>query len=671
MSSSVNLGRVVGDSAYEVAVSQGYTGTESEWLASLQGQQGFSPIATVARTASDDGAIITITDATGTTSAVVYDGQGGSGGEVSWEDIAEKPFESIDGITIGLDPGSKDDILAVMPDSIYGMISDRFDMALSGASEDVDSDETTIDYPTSEYTVDYDVDTSFTLSIIGLGTGDVELSEFVIGTSDWNNDEYDGVYLGEPWSVVIGGKDGTVVTLPVTGWQALGVTSFKLHQVINYEIKTPLNADYIPIDNSTITVSNGVLVSHTFETDPIFAASAAHSITASDISAWNAKQDAMTITGSGDVTVTVSDNNYVISATAASANTLSAGDNITITTSGNVDTISASFTFTESDPVFAASAAASITASDISAWSGKQDALTAGSNITISGNTISAAFTFTESDPVFGASAAASITASDISNWNALQGVPSASTATDGYVLSTSSGAAVWAAPSGGVPTFTYGNVGQVLGVQEQDNRGMRAPAEVELAWVDQSPTYDNGLGIEIDDRENTINLADIELVEEEEEDHLIVDTYSKPEVDAPLTITHQYSAWGQTGDLDENDDPIEGYVMGDESTGEYFSDYIQLNRTNMPNSNQGDREAFGVRISAEDLGITIEHEWDEYEETEGEPGEEPTGAWTTLYKSYEWCPDHIDLRDITTGHTMRLMIDDGQITIEDLDESM
>ena len=281
---SINLGRVVGDSAYEVAVSQGYTGTESEWLASLQGQAGFSPIATVARTASDDGAIITITDSTGTTSAVVYDGQGGSGGEVTWDDVAEKPFEGIDGITLGLDPGSKDDILAVMPDSIYGMISDRFNMALTDTSENVDSDETIIDYPTAEYTVMYDVDTSFALSVIGIGTGDAVLHEFVIYPDDWDNDEYNGVYLEEPWSVVIGGKDGTVVTLPVTGWQALGVTSFKLHQVYNYAVKTPLDAGYIPIDNNTITVSNGVLVSHKTDNDPLFQASTAATITASDIS---------------------------------------------------------------------------------------------------------------------------------------------------------------------------------------------------------------------------------------------------------------------------------------------------------------------------------------------------------------------------------------------------
>lgn len=35
-----NLGRVVGKSAYEVAVDNGYVGTEAEWLASLKGAQG-------------------------------------------------------------------------------------------------------------------------------------------------------------------------------------------------------------------------------------------------------------------------------------------------------------------------------------------------------------------------------------------------------------------------------------------------------------------------------------------------------------------------------------------------------------------------------------------------------------------------------------------------------
>ena len=36
----VNLGRVVGYSAYEIAVQEGFVGTEAEWLASLKGDTG-------------------------------------------------------------------------------------------------------------------------------------------------------------------------------------------------------------------------------------------------------------------------------------------------------------------------------------------------------------------------------------------------------------------------------------------------------------------------------------------------------------------------------------------------------------------------------------------------------------------------------------------------------
>ena len=37
---TINLGRVVGYSAYEIAVQNGYVGTEEEWVASLKGRDG-------------------------------------------------------------------------------------------------------------------------------------------------------------------------------------------------------------------------------------------------------------------------------------------------------------------------------------------------------------------------------------------------------------------------------------------------------------------------------------------------------------------------------------------------------------------------------------------------------------------------------------------------------
>ena len=102
-----------GYSAYEIAVQEGFVGTEEEWLDSLvgpqgpqgetgaqgiqgpqgvqgpqgedgaPGQDGYSPTATV--TKSGKVATITITDKNGTTTATVSDGEGGSGG--TWGSI--------------------------------------------------------------------------------------------------------------------------------------------------------------------------------------------------------------------------------------------------------------------------------------------------------------------------------------------------------------------------------------------------------------------------------------------------------------------------------------------------------------------------------------------------------------------------------------------------------
>ena len=54
---------IPGFSAYEIAVQQGFQGTEKEWLDSLKGEEGFSP--TVSITPIYNGNIITITDKEG------------------------------------------------------------------------------------------------------------------------------------------------------------------------------------------------------------------------------------------------------------------------------------------------------------------------------------------------------------------------------------------------------------------------------------------------------------------------------------------------------------------------------------------------------------------------------------------------------------------------------
>lgn len=120
-----------GASAYDIAVSRGYTGTESEWLESLKGQpgpagepgqpgqdgqpgrdgqpgqdgqpgrdgsDGFSPSASVERVS--DGAVITIIDKSGTTTAKVNDGQGGGGGggTTDYNGLSNRP--QINGVTL-------------------------------------------------------------------------------------------------------------------------------------------------------------------------------------------------------------------------------------------------------------------------------------------------------------------------------------------------------------------------------------------------------------------------------------------------------------------------------------------------------------------------------------------------------------------------------------------
>lgn len=110
-----------GLSAYEIAVNNGFTGTESEWLASLKGEKGdagatgkdgtdgingtdgtngvdgkngkdgvdgkdgVSPTLTITQT--DDGALITAIDVNGTTTATIKNGAGGtnSGDSVVWD----------------------------------------------------------------------------------------------------------------------------------------------------------------------------------------------------------------------------------------------------------------------------------------------------------------------------------------------------------------------------------------------------------------------------------------------------------------------------------------------------------------------------------------------------------------------------------------------------------
>lgn len=146
----------------------------------------------------------------------------------------------------------------------------------------------------------------------------------------------------------------------------------------------------------------------TTETDPVFSASAAFSITTTDTGNWN------TAYGWGDHSAAgylTSETDPVFSVSTA------AGITGTDTTNWNTaygwgDHSIAGYLTTETDPVFSASTAASITSTDTGNWNtayGWGDHSTAG-------------YLTTETDPTFTASAAYSITSTDTTNWNTAYG---------------------------------------------------------------------------------------------------------------------------------------------------------------------------------------------------------------------------------------------------------
>lgn len=191
-----------------------------------------------------------------------------------------------------------------------------------------------------------------------------------------------------------------------------------------------------PTTVSSFTNDAGYLTSFT-ETDPIFVASAAHGISSSDISNWNGKSDFSgsyndltdkpTIPTVNNATLTIQKNGTDVQTFTANASSNKTA-NITVPTKVSDLTNDAGYItgYTETDPVFSASAASGITSSNISTWNGKYakpptgipKADLASAVQTSLGLADTALQSFTETDPVFSASAASGITSSDISDWN-------------------------------------------------------------------------------------------------------------------------------------------------------------------------------------------------------------------------------------------------------------
>lgn len=89
------------------------------------------------------------------------------------------------------------------------------------------------------------------------------------------------------------------------------------------------------------------------------------------------------------------------------------------------DIDNAGYISTETDPIYSASPAAGITSTDISTWNSKTDNVGTITGITMNGSSKGTSgvvdlgtVVTSETDPIYSASAASGITASDISNWN-------------------------------------------------------------------------------------------------------------------------------------------------------------------------------------------------------------------------------------------------------------
>ena len=90
-----------GKSAYQIALENGFEGTEEEWLESLEGKAGYSPSVHLDR--KENGVLITAINQDGQESQMIYDGRNGDGsGGVDF---------TTDDKTVSLSP---DNVLSVM-----------------------------------------------------------------------------------------------------------------------------------------------------------------------------------------------------------------------------------------------------------------------------------------------------------------------------------------------------------------------------------------------------------------------------------------------------------------------------------------------------------------------------------------------------------------------------
>ena len=144
-------------------------------------------------------------------------------------------------------------------------------------------------------------------------------------------------------------KDGSDAGITIDS--ALSSTSENpvQNKVINSALNAKADSSDIPTKTSDLTNDSGFITGYA-ETDPIFSASIASGITSADISAWNGKSN---FSGSY--------NDLTNKPTIPSKTSQLTNDSGYITS------------YTETDPIYSASAAAGITSANIATWNNKSD----------------------------------------------------------------------------------------------------------------------------------------------------------------------------------------------------------------------------------------------------------------------------------------------------------
>jgi phage-related tail fiber protein len=163
------------------------------------------------------------------------------------------------------------------------------------------------------------------------------------------------------------------------------------------------------IANGVITLGSNTITPLTSftETDPVFSASAAAGISSTDITNWNNKTS-----NTGTVTSVTIKANSPITVDSTSAITGSGTRTLSHSNSGVTAGTYRSVTVNATGHVTAGTNPTTLSGYGIT------DAKIANGTITLGSNTITPLTSYTETDPVFSASAASGITSSDITNWN-------------------------------------------------------------------------------------------------------------------------------------------------------------------------------------------------------------------------------------------------------------